>query len=143
MGKLFFPAVLACFLVLEGDPAIAVSPSEGERLFVEGTSFFRAPGAERDASKGLAKLQASAALGYRFAPYGLCIALSAEAEIINLVESYAWCRVAAQRNNKFSERSDSRALEVLGRITVTQGMEAVAAAKSKATAYEAAFKDEP
>jgi len=85
MGKLFFPAVLACFLVLEGDPAIAVSPSEGERLFVEGTSFFRAPGAERDASKGLAKLQASAALGYRFAPYGLCIALSAEAEIINLV----------------------------------------------------------
>ena len=112
-------------------------------MFVEGTKLFRAPGAEHDAWKGLGKLQASAALGYRFAPFGLCIALSAEPEIINLVESYAWCRVAGQRNNKFSERSNSRALEVLGQIAVHQGVEAVAAAKSKASAYETAFKDEP
>jgi len=143
MHKLFFLAAAVYFAGLEIEPALAASPSEGERLFVEGTNFFRAPGAERDAPKGLAKLQASAALGYRFAPYGLCIALSVEPEIINLVESYAWCRVAALRDNKFSEKSNSRALEVLGRIAVTQDPEAVATAKRKASAYEAAFKDEP
>jgi hypothetical protein len=118
-------------------------PSVGERLFVEGTEIFRATGSARDIRKGIDKLLASADHGYHFAPYGLCIAFSVEPEILNLVESYAWCKVAARKRNRVAERAESRATEVLGRIAVHEGVGSVSLAKQKAGEYERKYVTEP
>ena len=106
--------------------------SEGERLFVEGTALFRASGSARDPHAGLRKLLAAAELRYEHAPYGLCIALSAEPEVVDLVESYAWCELAARAQGRFAPAAKNRATEVLGRIAVHGGAERVAEAKARA-----------
>lgn len=119
------------------------TPSHAELLFVEGTNQFRAPAGEKNPSKGLALLLAAAAKGYELAPFGLCVALSVEPEILNLIESYAWCSVAAKLNNKYATLGGSRAVEVLGRIAVHEGAESVNTAKSKGAEYEATFQRAP
>jgi hypothetical protein len=131
---------LSLFASMVGAQA-SVSP--GERMFIEGTDQIRDPQRSKNPQRGLELLRASAAERYDLAPYGLCVALSAEPEILNLVESYAWCRVAATRKNKFAEMASSRATEVLGRIVVHEGIEQVTLAKQRAVEYEAEFNREP
>ncbi|RJG00284.1 hypothetical protein [Noviherbaspirillum sedimenti] len=127
------------FITALWPPAVLGQPSEpelGERIFVEGTNRFRAIDGPRDAAKGLQLLLESASLKYHLAPFGLCVALSAEPEITNLVEAYAWCQVAARKPNKYAAQADSRAKEVLGKLLVHEGMEAVSAAKRREKEYE-------
>jgi hypothetical protein len=128
-----------------GATALAQVPqSLGERLFVEGTALFRGTANERNAQLGLQKLISSANIGYELAPYGLCIALSAEPEVFNLVESYAWCRVAERRASRFADRAATRATEVLGRIAVHEGVDRVVLAKQRADELERQLtKNEP
>ncbi len=111
---------------------ISQPASEGERLFVEGTALFQGKGVARDPKEGLKKLLASAELRYAHASYGLCIALSAEPEVLNLVESYAWCEVASGTAGRFAGAAKSRATEVLGRIAVHDGGDQVSEAKRRA-----------
>jgi hypothetical protein len=111
------------------------SPANAERLFVEGTALFQASGSNRDPARGLEKLRAAAELKYEHAPFGLCVALSAEPRIVNLVESYAWCEVAATIPNRNAVQAKERALQVLGRISVEQGAASVAEAKSRADRF--------
>ena len=106
--------------------------SAGEQLFVEATSLFQAPQDKRDPVRGLEKLLASADLRYVHATFGLCIASSTEPEVLNLIESYAWCELAARSASRFAPKAKDRAIEVLGRIAVHEGAENVGKAKSRA-----------
>jgi hypothetical protein len=108
------------------------SSTMGEQLFVEGTALFQAPEGKRDPERRLEKLLASAELRYVHAPFGLCLALSVEPQIINLIESYGWCEVAARAPTRHAVSASERATQVLGRIALEQGNSAVAAAKARA-----------
>lgn len=120
--------VCSSFCVAQAEPTM----SEGERLFVEGTALFKAPEGSRNPSKGLEKLLASAEQRYGHAPFGLCIALSTEPDILNLTESYAWCEVAAISPSRFAGLAKETALQVLGRVVLQEGSEGVSKAKIRA-----------
>ena len=106
---------------------------KANRLFVEGTALFQATGDRRNPVVGLEKLRAAADLKYEHAPFGLCVALSAEPQILNLVESYAWCEVAGTIPNRNATHARERAMQVLGRISLEQGADSVLKAKGRAT----------
>lgn len=87
-----------------------------EQLFVLGTELFKKENAAYDPKRGLKLMLKSAKEKYEFAPFGLCVALSDNKEVLDLVEAYSWCYVAERIPNKYSSTAKQRGERILSQI---------------------------
>ena len=78
---------------------------------------------------GLEFMLESAKFKYEHAPFGLCVSLSTTKEVLDLKEAYSWCYVAEKIGNKYSKMAAERSKEILGKILLDDGVEAVTEAK--------------
>ncbi|OBT08643.1 hypothetical protein A9267_21190 [Shewanella sp. UCD-FRSSP16_17] len=100
-----------------------------EQLFVIGTELFKKEENEFNPKLGLEFMLESAKFKYEHAPFGLCVSLSTTKEILDLKEAYSWCYVAEKIGNEFSKIAEDRSKEILGKILLDDGIEAVSEAK--------------
>ena len=109
--------------------AIDQSQYTPEQLFVIGTELFKEERKEFNPKLGLEFILESAKFKYEHAPFGLCVSLSTTKEILDLKEAYSWCYVAEKIGNKYSKMAAERSKEILGKILLDDGVEAVTEAK--------------
>lgn len=105
-----------------------------EEYFVKGTNLLKPHSEEFDPEKGLRYMLIAADKKYEYAPFGLCVALSIEEEILDLEHAYVWCYVAGKIGNKYSDQANKRLAKVGKGIKHSGGTEALEKARERAIA---------
>jgi hypothetical protein len=130
------------FILCFSSKSWAINFEKGEQDFILATNIGKqidkqATASKSDYLKMKTLLLSSANAHYNYAPYALCIFLSVDnTPIINLQDAYSWCQVATQYKNKYSSYAYERGLEILGKISLHQGLNSLMEAKKHAQEHQ-------
>ncbi|MBB3169345.1 hypothetical protein [Simiduia aestuariiviva] len=112
--------------------SLAEEDMSPEEYFINGTNLLKPHLNEFNPQMGLRYMLIAADKKYEYAPFGLCVALSIEKEILDLEHAYAWCYVADKIGNKYSDQAKARLNKVGKGIENSGGAKALEKAKQRA-----------